>query len=253
MHPVRTVELALLLSDLDVLDRENAEILGVSAWTVRHWRNGRRRNGQRRVWNERPCPRCDDTQLNRAAYAYLLGLYLGDGHVLRHPRSWSLTVSCSSDWPGLMDAADQAMRQVLPGAAVARRTRAGCVDLKCYWKHWPCLFPQHGPGKKHERAIVLEPWQREIVDEHGREFVRGLIHSDGCRFTNPVRRRLGSGDRWYFYPRYMFTNESADIRHLFTDALDRLGIAWRYSRRNTVSVARREAVAALDAFVGPKR
>jgi hypothetical protein len=34
--------------------------------------------------------------------------------------------------------------------------------------------------------------------------------------------------------------------------LDRLGVAWRYSRRNAISVARREAVARLDEFVGPK-
>ena len=32
------------------------------------------------------------------------------------------------------------------------------------WQHWPCLFPQHGPGRKHERPIVLEHWQRVIVD-----------------------------------------------------------------------------------------
>jgi hypothetical protein len=50
----------------------------------------------------------------------------------------------------------------------------------------------------------------------------------------------------------MFTNQSVDIRKLCTDTLDQLGIAWRYSRSNTVSVARREAVAALDCFVGPK-
>jgi hypothetical protein len=23
-----------------------------------------------------------------------------------------------------------------------------------YWQHWPCLIPQHGPGKKHERQIT---------------------------------------------------------------------------------------------------
>jgi hypothetical protein len=33
---------------------------------------------------------------------------------------------------------------------------------------------------------------------------------------------------------------------------NRLGVAWRYSRRNTTSVARREAVARLDEFVGLK-
>jgi hypothetical protein len=50
----------------------------------------------------------------------------------------------------------------------------------------------------------------------------------------------------------MFTNESADIRALCGETLDLLGVAWRYSRRNTISVARREAVARLDEFVGPK-
>jgi hypothetical protein len=50
----------------------------------------------------------------------------------------------------------------------------------------------------------------------------------------------------------MFTNESADIRALCGDVLDLLGVSWRYSKRNTISVARREAVARLDQFVGPK-
>ena len=39
---------------------------------------------------------------------------------------------------------------------------------------------------------------------------------------------------------------------LCTWALDQLGIAWRLPKHNTVSVARREAVAALDEFIGPK-
>jgi hypothetical protein len=105
---------------------------------------------------------------------------------------------------------------------------------------------------KHTRKIRLEPWQEEIVGEFTQDFVRGLIHSDGCRSMNRVRRPLKSGDRWYEYPRYTFVNESVDIRRLFTDALDRLGVAWKQSNRKTISVARREAVARLDEFVGPK-
>ena len=56
----------------------------------------------------------------------------------------------------------------------------------------------------------------------------------------------------YRYPRYEFTNRSEDIRRLCTDALDRLGIAWRPNGALRISVNRREAVAALDAHVGPK-
>jgi hypothetical protein len=63
---------------------------------------------------------------------------------------------------------------------------------------------------------------------------------------------LPGGPRWYSYPRYFFSNTSTDIQGIFTDALDLLGIAWKQNRWNSISVARREAVAALDEFVGPK-
>ena len=85
-----------------------------------------------------------------------------------------------------------------------------------------------------------------------RQHCEGPVHSDGCRFVNRVRRPLADGDHWYEYPRYMFTNESRDILGLCGETLDALGVSWRFSRRNTISVARREAVAALDQFVGPK-
>jgi hypothetical protein len=120
------------------------------------------------------------------------------------------------------------------------------------WKHWPCLFPQHGPGKKHTRPIVLQPWQQELVAEHTGPFLRGLFHSDGCRVTNWTRRPVAGASKRYEYPRYLFSNESGDILDLCGAALDRLEITHRRSRKNVVSVARRAAVAALDGIVGPK-
>ena len=130
--------------------------------------------------------------------------------------------------------------------------RTGCTAVKSTSKHWPCLFPQHGPGRKHERKIELADWQRAITARYPDRLVRGLIHSDGCRFTNRVRRPLKDGDKWYEYPRYMFKNESADILGICGEALDQLGVDWRFSQYNTISVARRDAVARLDQFVGPK-
>ncbi|GGQ43285.1 hypothetical protein Saso_06310 [Streptomyces asoensis] len=121
-----------------------------------------------------------------------------------------------------------------------------------YYAHWPHLFPQHGPGKKHERRIALEPWQQAIVDEHPWEFVRGLIHSDGCRITNWTERTVGGERKRYAYPRYFFTNLSGDIIGLFTDALDRLGVEWRMQNLRNVSIAEKASVALLDAHVGPK-
>ena len=102
---------------------------------------------------------------------------------------------------------------------------------------------------KHERRIALAPSQRAITREHPKLFIRGLLHSDGCRFMNTVRR----GDRVYAYPRYQFTNRSEDIKTILCEHLDLLGIAWRRASSRNISIARREAVVALDEFVVPKR
>jgi hypothetical protein len=146
------------------------------------------------------------------------------------------------------------MRSVMPANAVGRVPSIGCTELYSNSKHWPCLFPQHGPGRKHLRSIRLEPWQRRIVfDLSPERFLRGLIHSDGCRVTNKITRRLESGTKQYAYPRYFFCNESADIRWLFIEACIYLEIEFRYTKANTISVAQGESVAKLDSFVGPKR
>ena len=144
------------------------------------------------------------------------------------------------------------MGAVLPASKVSSVQRIGCAEIKSYSTHWTCLFPQHGPGRKHTRTIALEDWQQEIVDDHPGPFLRGLIHSDGCRMTNWTQRPVAGELKRYEYPRYFFTNKSLDILALCCTALDRLGIAHRRPRWDQVSVARREAVAALDVWVGPK-
>lgn len=121
-----------------------------------------------------------------------------------------------------------------------------------YSRHWPNLFPQHGPGKKHERVIALEPWQQEIVDTHPWEFIRGLIHSDGCRITNGTTRLVAGEHKRYEYPRYFFTNLSGHIIRLFTDTLDQVGVDWTLANARNVSIARKVSVALMDTHAGPK-
>jgi hypothetical protein len=53
-----------------------------------------------------------------------------------------------------------------------------------------CLFPQHGPGRKHERVLEMADWQRAIVERHPADFLRGLFHSDGCRVNNWATREV---------------------------------------------------------------
>jgi hypothetical protein len=229
-------------------------LTGVSRATLRDWRDHPPRYGPR----GNTCERCADvprTPEPRQQYAYLLGLYLGDGCISRAGAKdkdvWKLRIMCADAWPGLLEECKQAMTSIRQQSKVMTTHRQGCSEVFSTSKHWPCLFPQHGPGRKHERRIELEQWQEQIVSQETGNFVRGLFHSDGWRGVNRVRGRLADGDRWYEYPRYLFINESANIRQLCSAALDRLGVAWRYSKTNTISVARR-AVARLDQFVGPK-
>lgn len=207
------------------------------------------------------CVRCRPQPGPPAApgpYAYLLGLYLGDGCVSRQYRgNYSLRIICADAWPGLIDACADAVRAVRPENKVFRVRRQGCVAVTSCSIHWPCLFPQHGPGPKHERRIALESWQQAVVDAYPWPFIRGLVHSDGCRITNWTERTTRGVTKRYEYPRYFFTNRSADIIRLFCDALDRVGVEWKAGGQRTrpaenISVARRASVALMDVHVGPK-
>jgi hypothetical protein len=179
-----------------------------------------------------------------------LGVYLGDGYLVRWGNSWTLRVSLDSAYPGIVDECRAAAAAVAQAPVVVRPDRDGkaCVHVFSTWRSWPCAFPQHGRGRKHLRSISLTDWQQGIVDAEPGAFVRGLIHTDGWRGVNRVRVK----GREYEYPRYQFSNRSDDIRRLFCDACDRLGVAWRPWTRFHVSVARRDSVEILDRVVGPK-
>ena len=97
------------------------------------------------------------------------------------------------------------------------------------------------------RTIVLTHWQRDIaLDRHPYLFLRGLVQSDGWRGTN----RVPGG---YEYPRYMFSNRSADIRQLFRAGCQRMAINCRPTGKWQVAVSRRKDVARMDVFIGTKR
>ena len=192
---------------------------------------------------------------DRSSYAYLLGLYLGDGCIAVLLRTKQLMISCDASYPAIMDAAEAAMLATGLSARVGRYhlPDSRCVRLVASSQRWLEAFPQHGRGRKHARPIRLERWQQAIVDEHPRQFLRGLLHSDGCRTVNRFKTKLPSGRvAEYAYARWFFSNLSADIRGLFCEYCDRLGIRWTQSNHRNISVAHRRSVALLDSFVGPK-
>ena len=187
---------------------------------------------------------CVDERQLGPAYAYLLGLYLGDG-MLSAGRGnvWRLRISLDAKYPQIVARAQRTMAEVSE-RRVGAVARIGCLEVWGYWKHWMCLFPQHGIGHKHERPIGLETWQRSLVVAHPDEFIAGLIHSDGCRVMNRVQRGA--------YPRYFFSNYSAEIREMFVWACALIGVEARPAGARNIAVSRRESVAILDRLVGPK-
>jgi hypothetical protein len=57
----------------------------------------------------------------------------------------------------------RAIRALRPGHPVGVRRRGGVVVVSPDANAWPALFPQHGPGQKHTRPIVLASWQAEVI------------------------------------------------------------------------------------------
>lgn len=238
-HAAGTVDVALELRRQGLAPQQIADALDVPRRTVVDWIAGR-------------APRRDADPRGRAqiaalppAYIYLLGLYLGDGCISTHPRGvFKLRIALDTRYPGIAEECAAAMAAVMPANRVCSRRRVdNCFEVCMYSKRWPLLFPQHGPGKKHERTIGLEPWQREFVERYPQLLLRGLIHSDGCRFLN-------TGRNWS-NPRYSFSNRSADIRAIFCDACDLYGVHWT-TAPSTVYVSRKADVARLDEAVGQK-
>jgi hypothetical protein len=232
-------------------DYEIARRTGVGRATVQRWRH-------RGIPEDRPqipseiYPETWDGP-RRETYAYLLGLYLGDCYVGTFARTFSLTIACDGNYPGLVQMCVDCIAVLAPRRP-AIQTVAGThgVRVVSYWKAWPLFFPQHGPGSKLDRKIELVDWQEEIVDEHPKAFLRGLIHSDGSRCLNTFQMMLKDGPKEYSYPRYFFTNYSADIQAIFCRTCDRVGIRWSRSNWRNISISHRDSVALLDEFVGAK-
>jgi len=161
--------------------------LSISRAAIREWRDG----GVELKRGVNGCFRCRDEQpTDEAVYSRLFGFYLGDGCVSKTRSTYVLRVSCDAKYPGIIADVTRAVEGVHCCGSVCHVKAPGCVVVQNAWKHWPCVFPQHGPGRKHERKLILEAWQREITQTHPADFLRGLFHSDGCRAQNWTTRTV---------------------------------------------------------------
>jgi Homeodomain-like domain len=248
VRPQEEVDDVLALVAAGRSDAEIARRTGIPRRTVLDWRHGRaslQRRGQRSCGVEHqpgdvvPC-----------AYAYLLGMYLGDGCLSVTRGIWRLRVVLDARYPAIVAECASAMEDVVPGkrAHLMDRRDGNCVQVSMWWMHWPLPLPPAWTRPQASPRIRLEAWQQTILSGNHQPFLRGLIHSDGCRFIARQRR----GGRAWAWPRYVFSNRSEDIKDLFCASCDAIGVRWTRTARD-VAVARRESVALLDEFIGPKR
>jgi hypothetical protein len=173
-------------------------------------------------------------------------MYLGDGCISKHPRAHKLRIPLDASYPGIVQECVAAIRAVRPANRVwvGKHGNDRCAEVSSYYTHWPCLFPQHGAGRKHLRSITLVRWQQRLVAQAHEQFVRGLIHSDGCRII--------ANDRGRLTVRYHFANRSEDIKRLFCASLDALLVHWTRPCDRQIAIYRKASVEILDQFVGPK-
>ena len=207
-------------------------------------RRGRARGPYNWTQPRRDCPVLPISPDREAAYAYLLGMYLGDGCITRYPRTHLLVISLDAAYPDIARRCAAAVRKVNPFHPVSVYPDDNVLRVKSYGVCWLTLFPQHGPGKKHHRKIELRDWQATLVKANSWEFLRGLLESDGSRFDRSVGGKK--------YPAYEFANRSSDILGLFKQVCDDLAIHYTAPTSESISIARREDVRKLDEQIGPK-
>jgi transcriptional regulator with XRE-family HTH domain len=251
-HDERTYELALRLLASGLSQTAVSRRTGVDRGTIRRWEQ--RGEPPRSVVRGRLA--ADWTVTDARAYYYLLGVYLGDGHVThRPPNSWTLRIAADQKYPGIVREITESMSVTFADAQPRQRPAwVGASYVLSVSHLWVgAAFPQHGPGRKHLRPIELADWQLELTHRNPEALIRGLIHSDGCRTENRFKTKLPSGRvAEYCYVRYFFTNHSEDIREIFIQHCELLGVRVTQSNHRNLSISHRKSVAILEQIVGPK-
>lgn len=215
-------ERAKILLDAGKNQCEVARQTGIPRGTIKDWAKRGfcpQGGGVGRHHVDDPAAHINQSEERCKAYSYVLGEYLGDGCVRTLNRTYRLGIYNDKKYEGLNQLIQTSLQTILPQNKTNRISHGkGCWEIYVYSNNIPALFPQMGKGKKHERKIELLPWQLEIVDAHPKEFIRGLIYSDGCVYEH--KHQQGR----YSYRCYHFVNKSKDIVDYLVRSLAMIGI-----------------------------
>lgn len=166
----------------------------------------------------------DLSSIDKKSYAFILGVYLGDGCISKTHKAdiFRLRIALDIKYQNLNNEIITELKKIFPNNKVNYMRVGetnGCV-ISLYSTNLLKLFPQHDIGKKHERQIVIEDWQNHIINEYNEDFLKGLIYTDGSFYY--------SGKSEYCN----FTNKSKDIIELCSNAMNKLNINHKIRIKN---------------------
>jgi hypothetical protein len=128
--------------------------------------------------------------------------------------------------------------------------------------------PKTEPDRSVLAAAETSITSTNLVEQTSAPHLARRMATETCRAvargadprTDPVRRssvhQYGGGG--WRHPRYLFSNVSSDITSIFCTACDCLGLRWtaalpgNESKAISIYVSRKDDVARMDEFVGPK-
>lgn len=154
----------------------------------------------------------------RSNYSFLLGMYLGDGYIIKFPRTYRMVISCHKKQVEIINEIKIKLKSIFVNNKVSTLDKkSNCTIVGLYSCALPEIFPQHKfkadprlvskNGKnKHAKNIYLLKWQKRIVKEYPLDFLRGLMYSDGT-VIRPRKGEPANGIE--------FVNKSKDICELF--------------------------------------
>lgn len=190
-------------------------------------------------------------QLFRDNYSYILGMYLGDGHIiqLKNKRAYRLSLFNNAFQDRVIELCSTSLSYILPSNKVTVYKVPTCNLVKVYVhnKMLPTILPQHDFGKKHDRSVKLLDWQLKYLNTS--KMLAGLFHSDGTFYTY----------KGYYF--YSFTNCSLDILDICKMCLEDKNIKYTFTPKKAsdmvtqsylIKVYRQKEVLKLYDIVGEK-
>jgi hypothetical protein len=91
-------------------------------------------------------------------YAYMLSMYLGDGHITQQPRTCRLRIFLDNKYPNIIEECVQSLSSIFPDNKVSiykpGRFAGNCSVVVVHSQSLPELFPQHGPGPKEKSNSI---------------------------------------------------------------------------------------------------